>query len=120
MVKCLLARQSLRASVNVHGFSPEEPRKGLATFPCKLDRQATGGRDRYHYWQPCAVRLLHHLKRGSAAQEDEVFIQRQSLLQKRPSDQLIERVVAADILPHFYEIPLQVKERTGMKTARAP
>ncbi len=53
---------------------------------------------------PGEHRLLHQFERGAAGHEQRAASERQLVLQDRPADDLVDRVVPPDVLPRDQEL----------------
>src|SRR5690554_6535576 len=77
----------------------QEGDEGEAARAGKLDRECGGGRDRREQSHAEPRGLRHHLVACAAGDQDEALAQVRALAGKR-SEQLVEGVVATDVLAH--------------------
>jgi len=63
--------------------------------------------------------LLHEFKAGAPADQHHRFAQRRAKAQQRMTDQLVYRVVPADVFTQRLQFALWVEKRRGVESARA-
>src|SRR4029077_17873294 len=88
------------AAVDVEPVAAQEAYQSEAEALGQLDRQAARRRDGADDRHPGDQALLEDLIARPAADQDDVAVEREEPLAERPADQLVERVVAADVLAH--------------------
>src|SRR3712207_1308407 len=99
----------LAPTIYVEPFASQETNEGHVESPRHVHREAARGGDRAHHGHPCREALLQDLEAAAPADHDDVIAQGQPPLEKRPSEELVGGVVAADVLPQRYELPLRVE-----------
>src|SRR5579872_1511379 len=89
----------LCTGVDVGALAPQEADEGEPEAPGEVDRQAAGRRHRAQDGDAGGHALLGELEAGPPADEDDAPGQlRRATAQQRPPDQLVQGVVAADVL----------------------
>jgi hypothetical protein len=113
----MLERYALLPSVHVESSLAQEPHQRHTVLPCYVDREAARGGDGAHEGHARREALLQDLEAAAPADQDDVPRERQPAFQQRPPDELVRRVVTADVLPERDEVPLRVEERRGVQAA---
>ena len=93
------------------------PSKVDVELPSPADRQRRGGRNRHQRAAPEGGGLFHHLVGGPAGDDDEARVRRRSGAQACP-DELVERIMSADILPYGQDRPIGRDPGGAMHGAR--
>ena len=62
--------------------------------------------------------FLNQLKAGASAEHQNAFVERQASIEERRADQFVDRVVAADILTHHFEIAGRIEQRRAVEPSR--
>ena len=86
-------------------------------LPRQLHRQARGRSDRRQHRNPRDRRLLHELEAGPPADEQNRIAQRRPPRQELRADQLIERIMPADVFADAVQMPCRIEESRRVKAA---
>src|SRR3712207_4561657 len=105
-------------TIYVESVASQEPDERHIEAPRHVHRQAARSGDRAHDGHPGREALFRSLEAAAAADHDDVVAQRQSPLQERPPDELVGRIVAADVFPEREEVALGVEEGGRVQPAR--
>ena len=115
------ARQLLdppRLGVDVAPAAADEAAERDAAVGGELDREARRRADRDEDRTARDRRLLHELEREPAAHAEHVLGERQQPVEERPADDLVHRVVAADVLARAQQLARGVEEPGRVQAAR--
>jgi len=106
-------------SVDVHSSVAKKSDQGLGVFVGKLDRQAGGGRNCREQGEAGHQGFLDDFKRYAATHHEDVPIERELVLEKRMTDDLVDGIVPADVFAQEQQMSCFVEQGTGMESARA-
>ena len=87
------------------------------TIPRELDRERGGSSDGGEDRAAGDRGLLHELEREPPTDAEEELAEREQALEERPADDLVERVVPADVLPRAQELTTQCEEPRRVQAA---
>src|SRR6266571_3259346 len=113
----LRTREAVCSRVDVEAVAAEKPDQRLAELARKRDRQA---RRRPHGCEDRDARpdrLLHDLVAGPTAHDQDRIAQRQPRIQEGPADDLVDRIVAADVLAEVDELATRREQAGGVETS---
>ena len=103
--------------VDVEGWRSQETDQGLAAFARKIHRERRRSGDRGNDWDSAGERFLDDFQRGPAANNEDLFLEWQKPIEKRPPERLVDGVVAADIFPHDDPFPIEIENPGRVNTA---
>ena len=99
------ARVRQRLRVHGRGAAADEPAERRPAVGCELHRERRRRADRDEHRAPGDGRLLHELEREPPADAEDRPRERQEALAVGPAEDLVHRVVPADVLPHAASSP---------------
>src|SRR5437588_7260211 len=100
------APDSLRAAVDVESSVADETEERHVGVAREIRSEARRGAYGRQHGDSCRQRLLHELVARASADEDQALRQRDRPCQPLRADQLVDRVVAADVLAHVEQVAL--------------
>ena len=94
--------------VNIHRFTPQKANERLIGFLGEFDRQTARRRNRCEHRNTRSECLLNDLKRHATTHEQDVAIQWKQVTLQGVAENLVERVVAADVFAQNDQIAIAV------------
>ena len=108
------------SAVGDHGIAAQEADEGEPGGLGQFDGQRRGGRYRREQWDPGHDGFLGEFETGASRYEEHGAVEREAAVQYGPADDLVDGVVAADVLAdHQHRAGLAVEERGGVQPAGA-
>ena len=104
--------------VDVVAVLPEEPDERDAAIPGEIDGEGGGGGNPGKDGGADREGFLNQLEGGATADEDDGMFGREAIRKEGPAGELVEGVVATDVLPKRQQFPAGGKEGGGMQAAR--
>src|SRR6202166_6211 len=114
-VRSGIAKDPLVARVDIHMLTAKKAYQGHPGVSRELHGQARRRRNGRQQGNPGHQRLLCQLKAGAPGREDDVRAERKPSLRGRPSDDLVERIVATDIFTQAEQLTGTVEQCRGMQ-----
>src|SRR5215211_2601916 len=114
----MLERYALVPGVHVEAAFAQEAHQRHTELPGHVHREAARGGDGAHEGYARREALLQDLEAAATADHDDMPRERQPVFQKRPSDELVRRVVTADVLSERDQVALLVEERRRVQATR--
>ena len=96
--------------VDVEACVANEAEQRHAALASQVDRQAGRSPDGPEHGDAGDRRLLHQLEADPAAQHDDPARQRDAASEQLGTDQLVQGVVAADVLPQREQVAVYIEE----------
>src|SRR5258708_3544098 len=109
----------LRARVDIEAIAAKESDQGLVEFPRQRHSQAGWRADGGQQWNARRDRLLDNLVSSAPAHDKQHCGRGQAAVEEQPSDHLVDRVVAADVLAQCDDCAIRIEEAGGVETAGA-
>src|SRR5579862_2879343 len=116
--RCSSARDPPRLGVDVRRPATDEAAESDAAVGGELDGEARGRADRDENRATGDGGFLHELEREPATHAEHMLRERQEVLPERPADDLVQRVVAADVLARAQELAARGEEPRRVQSAR--
>src|SRR5216684_7218684 len=108
-----------RARVDIEAIATKEPDQGLVEFLRQRDGQAGWRAHGGQQWNARPDRLLDDLVSGPPAHDQQHSRGGQAAVEEQPSDHLVDRVVAADVLAQCDDLAIRIEQAGCVKTAGA-
>src|SRR6266568_5832599 len=114
----LSAANPFRVRVDVEASLPQEADQGDPGRLSQLDGETRRGGDGRHDRDTRGVRFLNNFEARSPGNHENAIRERKSVAEQKRSNDLVRRVVSADVLSNLEQIPVAGKESRRVEASR--